>query len=486
MSGPDVATFFSPGDFLAILPEMVIAGMACVILMVDLVVPRTKRWVVPALSVLSVAAAAWFSWNLAGSGVSAFSGMFVLDGYAAFFKLIFYIVAVFAVFVSIRYIKTEEIDLGEYYVLMLFSLSGMMIMASGSDLLTIYLGLELASLPVYALVGFLQKSRKSNEAAMKYVILGAFSSAILLYGISLIYGLTGTTQLAAISAALETGAVSGPLFTLAVIMLVAGFGFKVAGFPFHMWAPDAYEGAPTPITAFMAAGPKAAAFAVIMRVFLEGLFPAYDNWQMAIAAVAVGSMVVGNITAIMQTSIKRMLAFSSVGHAGYALLGLVAGSEEGIASVMFYLLVYAFMNLGIFGIIIMMRRDSQSGDQISHYAGLAKSNRLTALAMLVFLFSLAGIPPTAGFVAKFYVFMALIHKGMIGLAVVAALMSAVAAYYYIRIVMLMYMREPEKEFLLASSRGILCVLIIALAAVVALGVYPAYFINLARYAAFPL
>ncbi|HBG46414.1 MAG TPA: NADH-quinone oxidoreductase subunit N [Deltaproteobacteria bacterium] len=478
--------FFSTADIIAVLPEIIVSGAACLLLLVDLVLPRAKKGAIAFLSVITVLVAAWFSYNLAGMSATAFSGMFAADNYSAFFKLIFYVVTVFTILVSLKYLKTEEIDMGEYYVLMLFSLTGMMVMASGADLLTIYLGLELASLPVYVLVGFLQKNRKSNEASMKYIILGAFSSAILLYGMSLVYGLTGTTELSAIAEALRSGSTQGPLFAVAIIMLVAGFGFKIAGFPFHMWAPDAYEGAPTPVTAFMSAGPKAAAFAAILRVFIEGLQPAYGEWQMAVAVVAVGSMVVGNITAIMQTSIKRMLAYSSIGHAGYALLGLVAGSEEGVAGVMFYMFTYSFMNLGIFGIVIMMRKDGQSGDQISHYAGLAKSNKLTALAMLIFLFSLAGIPPTAGFVAKFYVFMALINKGMVTLAVIAALMSAAAAYFYIRIVMLMYMKEPEKEFALVKSWGLLCVLVIALAAVVALGVYPSYFINLARGAALPL
>ena len=478
--------FFSAADIYAVLPEMVVSGMACLLLLVDLAVPQRKKGLVALLSVITVLAAGALTFSMTGLDMKAFSGTFVLDGYAAFFKLLFYMVTVFTIFISLRYLKTEEINVGEYYVLMLFSLTGMMVMASGSDLLTIYLGLELTALPIYALVGFLQHDRKSNEAAMKYVILGAFSSAILLYGISLIYGSAGTTDLAAIAEATRVGKASGTLFVVGIMMLVTGFGFKIAGFPFHMWAPDAYEGAPTPITAFMSAGPKAAAFAAIMRVFLEALYPAYGSWEMAIAAIAVGSMVVGNITAILQTSLKRMLAYSSIGHAGYALLGVVAGTEEGMAGVMFYMLVYSLMNLGIFAMIIMMRRDGTNGDQISHWAGFAKSNKVAALVMLVFLFSLAGIPPTAGFMAKFYVFMALINKGMIGLAVVAALSSAVAAYFYIRVVMLMYMQEPEKEFSLVRSWGIYCVLAVALVAVVVLGVYPDYFVSLANLAAFSL
>ncbi len=476
-------TIITAQDVIAILPEIVVASAACVLLLVDLLVDEKKKWQLAILSIAFVGVAGWYSYHLAGTDTVVFGGMFVLDGFALFFKMVFYIATVLSIMLSLHYLKVESISLGEYYVLMLFSLCGMMVIASGADLLTIYLGLELMSLPVYVLVGFERENVRSTEASMKYIILGAFSSGILLYGISIVYGLTGTTQLSEIAGAVVDSKVNIPLFSLAVVMLVSGFGFKIAATPFHMWAPDAYEGAPTPITAFMSVGPKAGAFAALLRVFVEGLHTVTYEWQTTIAVVAVASMILGNVVAIAQSNIKRMLAYSSIGHAGYALLGLVAGGNEGIASVMYYLLVYAFMNLGVFAIIVMMRRkDTKKGDEIDDYTGLAKSCRGIALLMLIFLFSLAGIPPTAGFVAKFYIFMALIHKDMILLAVIAVVMSAVAAYYYIRIVMLMYMREPEESIQMANSRGIYYVLIVALIGVVLLGIYPTYFIELARIA----
>ncbi len=477
---------FSLKDIVAILPEITIVAGACVLLLAALLIPKGERKdVIAYFAIGFVALAAIDTLIISGmEKTTVLGGMFVLDGYACFFKFVFYIGTILSILLSLNYVDEEKINVEEYYILMLFSLSGMMVIASGANLLTIYLGLELMSLPVYVLVGFLQRDIRSNEASMKYIVLGAFSSGILLFGISLIYGLTGTTQLVGIAEALTDATVHVPVFALAVIMLVAGFGFKIAGVPFHMWAPDAYEGAPTPITGFMSVAVKAAAFAALLRVFIEGLSTVQADWQLVVALVSVASLVVGNVVAIAQSNIKRMLAYSSVGHAGYALLGLVAGTAEGVSGVMFYMLTYTFMNLGAFGVVITMRKGSQMGENIEDYAGLAKTNRALALAMLIFLFSLAGIPPTAGFVAKFYIFMALIHQGMIPLAVIAVLMSAVAAYYYARIVMIMYMREPAGEFELARSRGLVYALVLAVIAVILMGVYPTYFIELAQRATF--
>ncbi len=476
---------FTIKDLLSIIPELIVAGSACVLLLVDLLISKERKACMAVLSILSVIAAGVASYWLLGAdfmGAKSFAGMFELDGFSTFFKFVFYTATVLSILLSFHYVKEEDINLGEYYVLMLFSLSGMMVLASGADLLSIYVGLELMSLPIYVLAGFLQNDVRSNEGAMKYVILGAFSSGILLYGISMVYGLTGTTELSGVAAALSDPSVHVPALSIAIVMMVAGFAFKVAGVPFHMWAPDAYEGAPTPITGFMSAGPKAAAFAVMLRVFMEGLQPAYEQWMVMVGVVAVASMAYGNFVAISQKNIKRMLAYSSIGHAGYALLGVMAGTEEGIASVMFYMAVYVFMNLGAFGIIIMMRKGGQRGELIEEYTGLARSHRGVALLMLIFLFSLAGIPPTAGFMGKFYIFMALIHRGMVGLAIFAVLMSAVAAYFYIRIVMLMYMREPAGEFEFARSKGIYYALFITTVGTVLLGICPGYLVKLAEMA----
>ncbi|MCK4738708.1 MAG: NADH-quinone oxidoreductase subunit N [Deltaproteobacteria bacterium] len=473
-------------DIIAILPEIIVSLSACVLLIVDLFIPKGKKFFIGGIAILTVMVAAFVSFYIAGAGLTGmtvFSGMFAADGFGFFFKGIFFVIAILVILLSLSYVDTEGIENGEYYIFILFSLAGMMVMASGVDLLSIYLGLELMSLPVYILTGYAKLNKRSNEAAMKYVVLGAFSSGILLFGISLIYGITGTTELTGIATALSAGGAEHGALIIAVVMLVAGFGFKIAGVPFHMWSPDVYEGAPTPITAFMSVGPKAAAFAVILRVFLDGLAPAYDTWYLILSIVAVGSMVVGNIVAIAQTNLKRMLAYSSIGHAGYALLGVIAGGEEGVASVMYYMLVYAFMNLGIFAVMLYMRTTKRSGELISDYTGLAKKNAPLAFVMLLFLFSLAGIPPTAGFIGKFYVFMALIHAGHIYLAVIGILLSAVAAYYYIRIIMLMYMKEPEGEFEFVRSRPILYVLTLTAVVVIILGIFPGDLLSLAQSAA---
>ena len=473
---------FSITDVIAVLPEIIIGAGACVLLVIDLFIK--KKEVIGYLAILLVIIAGFFTATLVGFDSVAMAGMVVLDNYAAFFKVIFYIATILTILLSFNYLREENLVYrGEYYALILFSLLGMMVVASAADLLTIYLGIELMAIPVYVLVGYLKNEKRSNEGAMKYIILGAFSSGLLLYGISLIYGVTGTTQLGAISASLAAGAGPGAAVTLAVILMSAGFCFKVAGFPFHMWAPDAYEGAPTTITAYMTVAVKAGAFAAIVRVFIEALYPAYGDWQLILSIVAVLSMIYGNIVAIMQTNIKRMLAYSSIGHAGYALLGLIAGTGEGSSSILFYMLVYVFMNIGVFAVIVMMKKGEHSGDMISDYVGLAKRNKVVAVLMLIFLFSLAGIPPTAGFMGKLYVFMALINQGMIILAVIAVLTSAIAAYFYIRIIVLMYMKEPEGEFDLQVSVPIYYVLLVSVGATMLLGVYPGYFMKLAQKAA---
>ncbi|HHD11133.1 MAG TPA: NADH-quinone oxidoreductase subunit N, partial [Deltaproteobacteria bacterium] len=313
-------------DILMILPEIVVAVAACVLLMVEFLCRKNDRAIIGVFALLTAATAACISIYLMTTdymGGVAFAGMFILDGYSTMFKLIFYLATILSIVLSFYYTREEGIRGGEYYTLMLFSLCGMMVMASGRDLLTIYIGLELMSLPVYVLTGFLEKDKRSVEGAMKYVILGGFSSGILLYGISIVYGITGSTELTAIAKAFGEADGLTPVLGLAIVGLICGFGFKVAAVPFHAWTPDVYEGAPTPVTAFMSVGPKAAAFAVFLRVFTEGLVPVYEHWQFVVAVVAVATMFYGNIVAIVQTNIKRMLAYSSIGHAGYALLGLL-------------------------------------------------------------------------------------------------------------------------------------------------------------------
>jgi NADH-quinone oxidoreductase subunit N len=367
----------------------------------------------------------------------------------------------------------------------------MMVMVSGADLLTIYLGTELMSLSLYVLAGLKRASPRSLEASAKYFVLGAFSSGLLLYGISLLYGLTGSTRLSAIADALGTKGFDDPLLLIATILLTVGFGFKLAVVPFHMWTPDVYQGAPTAVTAFMAVASKAASFAAFLRVFVEGLGGLRADWSNLFVVLCVITLVLGNVVAIVQTNIKRMLAYSSIAHAGYALIGLVAagraagesGGTSGIASVMLYLAFYAFMTLGAFAVIAMFRKGGLEGEDIDDYAGLAKRQPVAALMMLVFMVSLAGIPPTAGFLGKFYVFMAAVEAGLSWLAAVALIFAAVSAYYYMRVVMLMYMREPEAGVIdsprLVTSPALSIVLACAVAGVILLGLYPNPVVSLA-------
>jgi NADH-quinone oxidoreductase subunit N len=357
----------------------------------------------------------------------------------------------------------------------------MMIMASAGDLIVLYLGLELMALSTYVLAGFIRHDMKSNEAALKYFLLGAFSSAFLLYGISLIYGLTGTTDLKAIAAFIgERGLADNFSLLLSVIFFIVAFGFKIAAAPFHMWAPDVYEGAPTSITAFMSVGPKAAGFAVLGRVFMVAFVSVKVDWAMILIPLSILTMAIGNIVALSQTNIKRMLAYSSIAHAGYALLGIITANNDGLASMMNYLMIYAFMNIGAFAVIIMLRSEGFKGDSISDYEGLAKTHPLAALLMLIFMFSLTGIPPTAGFIGKLYIFMSAINAGYTWLVVVAVIFSAISAYFYLRIIMYMYMREPKTTVTLTTSFSNGVALAVTAVAVLVIGIMPAQLLEFAK------
>ena len=470
---------------IASVPELIVIVGACVLLLFTPVLGRRFGPLLFWSSLATVIAAAAATFMLAGEPRPVYSGMFVVDDFSVFFKAVFYLATGLCVLMSPRYLEEEDIARGEYYVLLLFALAGMMIMASGLDLLSIYVGMELQALCIYVLTGFIRQERRSNEAALKYVILGSVSSGIFLYGLSLVYGITGTTQLTDMAAALGTGGAHDPALVLATVFLVTGLLFKVGAVPLHMWVPDVYEGAPTTITAFMSVGPKAAAFAILLRIFLDAMAPAAEIWVVVVAVIAVLTMALGSFVALVQTKIKRMLAYSSIAHAGFVLLGLVAGGPDGVASVMLYLLIYVFMNLGIFATIIMMRSGNVSGEEIEDYAGFAKSHRGLALLMLIFLFSLSSIPPTAGFFAKFYILVALVEQGYVGLAVIAVLLSAVAAFFYVRIVMLMYMKEPARPFDLALTPSLRMAIAITGAGTVGIGLFPSWFLDLAQGSVFP-
>ncbi len=492
-----MTAFVSTADLLAILPELlVMAGGCAVLVLAPLTSHDRKDWLAYfSLAVLGAAFVVgyWFLGPLTGLPRPVFSGLYVVDAYGTFWKLLLIVASGLVILLAKAHLKLEEIDLPEFYAFILLSLSGMMVMVSGTDLLVIYLGLELMSLSLYVMAGFKRYALRSLEAAAKYFILGSFSSGILLYGISLLFGRTGHTTLAGIRDGIAGLPANDPILLLAMGLLVVGFGFKVSAVPFHMWTPDVYEGAPTSVTAYISVASKAASFAAFLRVFLEALGGMKDSWQMLLVAVSVATMILGNVVAIVQTNIKRMLAYSSIAHAGYALIGLVVADAFGVASVMLYLALYAFMNLGAFAVVTMLRRGGVEGDAIDDFTGLARRNKWAAFAMLLFMFSLAGIPPTAGFIAKFYVFMAAVGANMTWLAVLAVVFAAVSAYFYLRVVMVMYMREPGKttgmpgyDVRVVASPATIAVLLVAALGVIVLGLFPDPLIQAAQSAILPL
>ncbi|OGW45304.1 MAG: hypothetical protein A2Y66_00160 [Nitrospirae bacterium RBG_13_41_22] len=467
---------FQLPDLSPMIPELLMTALALIVLLIDLLIKKKE-----VIALISMAGVAFVGLTLFGPPGVTFGTMFISDGYSTFFKLIFFINVILSVLISIKYIAVERVNYGEFYSLILFSTIGMMIMASAGDLIVLYLGLELMALSTYVLAGFIRHDIKSNEAALKYFLLGAFSSAFLLYGISIIYGLTGTTDIKAIALFISEKGLAGNLsLLLSVMFFIVAFGFKIAAAPFHMWAPDVYEGAPTSITAFMSVGPKAAGFAVLGRVFMVAFASVKVEWAVILIPLSILTMAVGNIVALSQTNIKRMLAYSSIAHAGYALLGIIAANNEGLASVMNYLMIYAFMNIGAFAVIIMLRSEGFKGDSIYDYEGLSKAHPLAAALMLIFMFSLTGIPPTAGFIGKLYIFMSAINAGYTWLVVVAVIFSAISAYFYLRIVMYMYMKEPKVAVSLTTSPGTDVALGITAIAVILIGVLPSFLLELAR------
>ena len=481
-------------DLLAILPELVVIGTACLILVLDPILAASKKDLLAWLTLAALAMCVGLTSSQMTGRQYAFSDMVVLDSYAAFWKLLLYIVTGLTVLLSLAYLKAEKLNIGEYYGFILLSLAGMMVMVSGADLLTIYLGTELMSLSLYVMAGLKRTEAHSLEASAKYFVLGAFSSGILLYGISLLFGLAGSTRLPVIAEAIATQGTGNPILSLALVLLAVGFGFKLAVVPFHMWTPDVYQGAPTSVTAFMAVASKAASFGAFLRVFVEGLGGVRADWSILFTVICLATLALGNLVAIVQTNIKRMLAYSSIAHAGYALIGVVVAGRQGggvastgLASVLLYIAIYSFMTLGAFALVGMLRKEGQESDNIEDYAGLAKREPWAAFFMLVFLVSLAGIPPTAGFIGKLYIFMAAVNGGMTWLAVVAVIFAAISAFYYLRIVMVMYMREPEgsiaSQSRLETSPALSLVLACALAGVVLLGLFPNGLWSLATHAA---
>jgi len=461
----------SASDFYYILPEIVLTAGALLVLIADVMLPPARRRALGWVALLAIGATAASLAPFTSTHVEVANGLIAVDRFALFFKIVFLLAAVITVLMSFHYLDGEGAPPGEYYFLILCATLGMMIMAGGIDLITIFVGLETMAVSFYILAGFIKPSQRSNEAAVKYFLLGAFSLGILLYGMSLMYGLSGTTSLRTM-APLFAGQQTDRRLVLAVILVVAGVGFKIAAVPFHMWAPDVYEGAPTPVTAFLSVGSKAASFAMLLRIFVEGLPAMSADWRLLFEALSIVTMTVGNVAALTQSNLKRMLAYSSIAHAGYVLIGVVAGTPRGIEATLIYLFIYAFMQLGAFAVIVLLRRQDVIGDELKDFSGLYFRQPYAAFAMLLFMLSLGGIPPTAGFMGKFWLFGAAIDAGYVGLALIGVLNSAISLYYYIRIVVFMYVKDVSVGSPPATVPTLSLALAVAVAATIVLGVYP--------------
>ncbi len=450
-----------PSDFQTILPLTILTVWACVLLLVDLFIPRTQKWITAALAAAGLAITLGVTLAQLGRPAStAFSGMVVRDGFATFLNALQLICGLLGVALAFGYVKRMGLERGEYYTLLLFSVIGMMLMVQAADLIVVFLALEMLSIPLYVLAAFNRKMVTSEEAGIKYFLLGAFSTGFVVYGIALVFGATGTTNLASILASTSTSSV---LLTIGAALVLVGFAFKVAAVPFHMWTPDVYQGAPTSVTGFMAAGAKIAGFAALLRVFSTA-FPALAvDMTDILWGLSALTMIGGNLLAISQSDIKRMLAYSSIAHAGYILMAFVPyGNPEvapvSIAAGLFYLVAYAVTNFGAWGVVIAMEKSEGKGLAISDYAGLAKKHPALAAAMTVFMLSLIGLPPTLGLVGKFYLFRSVIAGGFVGLAIIGVVTSLISAYYYLRVIVTMYMHEGEptveREFWLDFTWGL--------------------------------
>jgi NADH-quinone oxidoreductase subunit N len=489
-----MSQFFTATDYLLSLPIILLTLFALGILLIDLMVPPEWKWVdaVTAFIGILFAAAGVIKIQLALDsshlpGQAAFMQAMVVDRFAIYFWYLFLAGAAISILMSVRYLEIEREHHGEFYSLILFSVVGMMCMAAGFDIVLIFIGLELMAISTYVLVGFLRRDRRSNEAALKYMLLGAFSSGIFAYGLSLLYGLSGSTNLQIIGRQLanQMAAHQGhadPVAIVALLTTATGLLFKIAAVPFHQWAPDAYEGAPTSVTGFMSVAVKAAAWAMLLRILLWGLLPLRPVWVPLMVFVSVATMTGANLAALTQNNLKRLLAYSSIAHVGYMLLGLVAGdanfpNADGIKGILIYLLVYTFMNLGAFAVVTSLRQRDVIGDEIDDIAGLFSRAPTEAILMLIFLLSLAGIPPLAGFYGKYFIFLSLIETGHYVLASLAVLYAVFGLYYYMRIANAMFMRDALDKTRLPVSAGMRVALGITALATVFIGVFPEQFIR---------
>ncbi|HET9939645.1 MAG TPA: NADH-quinone oxidoreductase subunit N [Candidatus Eisenbacteria bacterium] len=463
-------------------PLIIVSVLGILLLLVDLLLPHGKKHHTAWLALAGIVYAMIRTYSQLGQFQVGYSGMVVLDSLSTVLNLLFLASTGVVILLSMPFLKKEDVEPSEYYALLLFATAGMMILGSGLDLITLFLGIEVLSISLYILAGYRRDSDASNEAAMKYFLLGAFASSVLLYGIALVYGATGTTSLVRIAETVSGSATmpEGLMFA-GVALILVGLAFKVAAAPFHMWTPDVYEGAPTPITAFLSAGPKAAAFAALIRTFFIGFGPIQAEWNTILAVIAALTMTIGNIAAIAQTRVKRMLAYSSIAHSGYVLIGIVAGGAAGGAAAVFYLFAYVAMNLGAFAVIVLLEHKGERGEELRDYAGIGFRYPVIGALLSLFMISLSGIPPTAGFMGKLYLFGAAVQSGHVLLAVIGVLNSAISVFYYLRLMVLMYMRE-EQETLPAIRVPLTLAICLLVAAVATLwpGLWPSAWIGAAR------
>jgi len=470
--------------WLVLLPVLLLTGTALLVMVSDLFLEGPDRDGLGWLGIVGLVVTAVASMTLWNQPEAGFGGTMALDRYAIFFNLLFCVAAGLTILMSMNYLEQTDIRVGDYYTLILFATVGMVLMAAATDLIVIFLGLEVMSIAVYVLAGIWRQQQRSTEAALKYFLLGAFATGFLLFGIALLYGATGSTTLSVIAG--QIGKASGDQRMLLLIgmgLLLVGFGFKVAAVPFHAWTPDVYEGAPTSITALMAVGVKAAAFAAFARVFMHGLAGLATDWTQVLWVVAVLTMTVGNVIALLQQNIKRMLAYSSIAHAGYLLVGMVAGGDGGGGAILFYLLAYTLMNLGAFGVVMALGKRGEPNELLDDYGGVGFRHPFLGFAMTVFMLSLAGVPPLVGFAGKYFLFAAAVKAGYVGLVVIAVLNSVVSVYYYIGVIVKMYMNEGQADVPVPTSRPYLfATMLLTVIGTVLLGVFPSSAFEIARQA----
>lgn len=476
------ANLATASDVIRFLPEIILAIMGTFLMVLDPILHRRSSSAFGHLSILALLGALGASVYAYWNGGPAFGGMLMADGFATFFRVLVIVAGILTILPSYRFLTRQNAETSEYHALLLFSVAGQCLMAAANDLIMVFIGLEISSISSYILAGYLRDDKRANESSVKYFLLGSFATAFFLYGVALVYGATGTINLTGVRAVISGPGAPPLVFVgVAAALMFVGLGFKVSAAPFQVWTPDVYQGAPTPISAFLSAGPKAAAFAVFLRIFMTAFQPIGHGWEPLVWASALASMTIGNFAALQQSNVKRMLAYSSIAHAGYVLVALTARSDVGTAAAMFYLAAYAFMNIGAFAVVSHLSGKGERYQNLDDFAGLAQKQPLTAAMLSIFLLSLIGVPLTGGFFGKFYIFKAALESHLVWLTVLGLLNSAVAAYYYLRILVMMYMRDPGEAAEAAEplSPGLRLALILPAIGTLFLGIFPTWVLEFA-------